>query len=891
MDFLPNAVCPSKPQENLSHTHRGYDGQSARVVGLSIPNAAVETVLQAIIPGLIQKPSQTIYGTRVEQLRRIRKESLSDDDDDEAEDSTMKASMEEDDECFPLGGGDKVRKIEVSGGNISLVVDFSGSLTGTSSHNAFESNVSCLKENQTQECLVGNLVWAMTKSKKWWPGEVVGYKADATESCFMVRYLGEGQLESWCAPSKLRPFKESFERLVSQRNDVGFFVAVEEAMTLLRNSLRLEMTCSCMSERNGKKPARKAKPLILREFSVDRLEPKEFVTQLKNLAGCVSSGGILEATVMQSRLSAFYSFCGHKQIPMDLLNQNEARRSFNGSKMEESEFVGSPSVVAGSSRRKFRKEWFRKFVSEVDYVSAREDLVDTSPSDLVSKLKLLAVDSSTCSEETENVGLFEWFFSKFRISVFHDENSYRMQLANMAGLNDLMVAKAAISKSKNVGKSKVEPFCGVSVAGAEQKTLESQKISEKSKIEVTGVANTEQKTFKLQKNSEKSKIEVVGGVSVADADQKAFESNTRAEKYRTYQRASKPKIPGLKTIKDTISRSDISSSVANEPSLQGKACMADTLSRPAATLVPDLNGGGNGLASAESDHLQKPETLVPPSALPQKERPFSMMLNFQAAAASTAAPRSNYGISGTGYVSSLTDLERKFTSADLCAKVTGTEKKKRGRKRKNPEAAHATNGIPDLNGTTKEPASVPPQAEPTQRRKRRKKEEMPNRSTRGITVLVLKFSSKESMPSKDDLTSTFSAFGPLDASETHVYEELSGAEVAFVSSGDAVEAVKSLDKANPFGENLVSFRLQQKLINVYRNIAPRMPEISHVSPLQKPKNAPISVESMKQNLMMMTSMLDKSGDHLSRDTKAKLKSDISALLEKISSMPSSSSSS
>lgn len=829
--------------------------------------------------------------------------------------------MEEDDECLTL------RKIEVSGGNISLVVDFSGSLTGASSHNALESNGSCLKENQTQESLVGNLVWAMTKSKKWWPGEVVGCKADAKESCFMVRYLGEGQLESWCAPSKLRPFKESFERLASQRNDVGFFVAVEEAMTLLRNSLKLEMTCSCMSERNGKKPARKTKPLILRDFSVDRLEPKEFVTRLKNLAECVSSGGILEATVMQSRLSAFYSFCGHKQIPMDQLNQNEARRSFNGSKMEESEFVGSPSVVAGSRRRKFRKEWFRKFVSEVDNVSAREDLVDTSPSDLVSKLKLLAVDSSTCSEEAENVGLFEWFFSKFRISVFHDENSYRMQLANMAGFNDLMVAKAAnpgtelrTSKSKNVGKSKIEPFCGVSVAGAEQKTFESQKIPEKSKIELIGcvsvsdteqkiseshenserskmeviggvsVANTEQKTFELQKNSEKSKIEVVGGVSVADADQKA---NIRAEKYRTYQRASKPKMPGLKTIKDTISRSDFSSSVANEPSLQGKACMADTLSRPSATLVPDLNSGGNALASAESDHLQKPETLVPPSPLPQKEeRPFSVMLNFQAAAAAAAAaPRSIYGASGTGYVSSLTDLERRFTSADLCAKVTGTEKKKRGRKRKNPEAAHATNGIPDLNGTTKEPASVPPQAEPTLRRKRRKKEEMPNRSTRGITVLVLKFSSKELMPSKDDLTSTFSAFGPLDASESHVYEELSGAEVAFVSSGDAVEAVKSLDKANPFGENLVSFRLQQKLINVYRNIAPSMPAISHVSPLQKPKNPPISVESMKQNLLMMTAMLDKSGDHLSRETKAKLKSDISALLEKISSMPSSSSSS
>ncbi|KAF8100072.1 hypothetical protein N665_0231s0012 [Sinapis alba] len=867
-------------------------------------------------------------------------------------------SMEQDDEGLAQGGGDdKVRKIEVSGGNISLVVDFSGSLTGTSSYNSFVSNGSCLKENQTQECLVGNLVWAMTKSKKWWPGEVVGFKADAKES-FMVRYLGESQLVSWCAPSKLRPFKESFEKVVSQRNDVGFFVAVEEAMSLLGKSLRLEMTCSCMAKRNGITPARngktrKTKPLILREFSVDRLEPQEFVSQLKNLAKCVSSGGILEVTVMQSRLSAFYSFCGHKQIPMDQLHhQSEVRKSFNASKMEDSEFVGSPSIVAGSSRRKFRKEWFRKFVSEVDNVSARDDLVDTSACDLVSKLKLLAVDS-TCSEDTENVGLFEWFFSKFRISVFHDENSYRMQLANMAGLQDLMVAKVAnpgtelrTYKSKNIVKSKSEPFCGVSVANtekktfesqkkstveasggvsvadADQKTSESQKNSEKSKIEVSGgvsvanteqnppepqvkskieviggvsVANTEQKTFESQKNSEKSNIEVVVGVSVADADQKASVSNIRAEKYLTYQRASK-----LKKIKDTISHSDFSSSVANEPfakdvqeklslqSVHGKACMADMLSRPAATPVPDLN---SGLPSAELDHLQKPEPF--PNALSQKERPFSVMLNFQAAAAA-AAQCSNYGTSGTGFVSSLTALERKFTSADLCAKVTAPEKKKRGRKRKNPEelpkVAHATNGIPDLNGTTKEPAPVQPQAEPTQRRKRRKKEEMPNRSTRGITILVLKFSSKESMPSRDDLTSTFSAFGPLDASETHVYEELSGAEVAFVSSGDAVEAVKSLDKANPFGESLVSFRLQQKLISVYRNISPRMPVISHVSPLQKPKNTPISVESMKQNLLMMTAMLDKSGDQVSRETKAKLKSDITALLQKISSMPSSSSS-
>ncbi|KAF8094950.1 hypothetical protein N665_0348s0033 [Sinapis alba] len=626
------------------------------------------------------------------------------------------------------------------------------------------------------------------KSKKWWPGEVVGFKADA----FMVRYLGQRQLVSWCAPSKLKPFKENFEEMVNQREDVGFFVAVEKAMTLLGNSLKLEMTCSCIAERNGviMPAALKAKPLILREFSVDGMEAREFVSELKNLGKCVSSAGILELTVMQSRLSAFYSFCGHKQISMDQLHEKEVRQS----KMkDDGQFVGSPSVVAGSSRRRFRKEWFRKFVSEVHNASVKDDLANTSPSDLVSKLKLLAVDYKCPEEETENMSLFEWFFSKFRISVFHDENAYRMRLANMAGLEDLMVAKDANRGTEH--RSKIKRFSG--------------------------------------------------GVSVTDT-----------------------------VSKHTISHSDFPTCVepfAKESpiqSLNGKACMTDTLSRPATIYVPDLNGGGN---PAEFDHLQKPETSIPPKVLPQQEgRP-----NFQ-----VAAQCSNYvGVSGVGIVSSQPASERNLTN------VTGLEKKKRGRKRKkadDPIVAHATSGIPDLNGIATEP-----QAESS---KRRKKEELPNGLTRGITILLLKFASKVSMPSRDDLTSTFSAFGPLDASETHVSEEFSGAQVAFVSSGDAIEAVKSLEKANPFGyETLVSFRLQQKLISVQRNIAPRMPVISHVVSRSPKLNN--SVDSMKQNLLMMTAMLEKSGDRLSRETKAKLKSEVTELLEKVTSMPSSSSSS
>ncbi|XP_019102281.1 PREDICTED: serine/threonine-protein kinase ATM-like isoform X2 [Camelina sativa] len=788
--------------------------------------------------------------------------------------SVKEALMEEEDE----EGGDKVRKIQVSGGNISLVVDFSGSLTGNSSHNVFESKGSCVneslvkrngyREDETQEFLIGNLVWVMNKYKKWWPGEVVDFKADAKDS-FMVRFIGQSHLVSWFASSKLKPFKESFEQVRNHRNDIGFFAALEKAMSLLSNSLTLDMTCSCIADGNGivsakNVPTWKSKPLILREFSVDRLEPKEFVTQLKDIAKCVSNAGVLESRVMHCRLSAFYTLFGHKQIPMNQLHENEGRKSFTA-KMNDSQFIGSPSVVAGNSRNRFRKEWFRKFVSEVDNVSARDHLVNVPPSDLISNLKLLAVDQN-CSQETENTGLFEWFFSKFRISVFHDENAYKMQLANMAGFKDLMLARNAnrgthqkTSKSKKLGKSKIELFSGVTVADTEKKTFESQ-------------------------ISEKSKIESLNCVSTPDNEQEA----------------SKSKNSGKTKINHIIGHSDSSSSVANKllskdfqetPLVRfpdGRpTMMGDTLSRTAATLVPDLNSGGNALDIVEYEHFQRPEMLMPPNVCPQEEnRPRSMILNFQ-----VTSPCSTNKVSGTQFVSSQPASFRHFTSEDL---FTGSGKKKRGRKRKNaqelPIVAHSTTGIPDLNGMITEPASVLPQVEPTQRRRRRRKEELSNGITRGITILFLNFSSRVSMPSRDDLTSRFSAFGPLDSSETHVSEEFSGAQVAFVSSSDAIEAVKSLEKANPYGETLVSFRLQQKLITVQRNIAPRMPVISHVSPIPIANNIPTSVESMRQNLLIMTAMLEKSGDSLSRETKAKLKSEITGLLEKVSSMPSSSSS-
>ncbi|XP_015079453.1 uncharacterized protein LOC107023311 [Solanum pennellii] len=232
------------------------------------------------------------------------------------------------------------------------------------------------------------------------------------------------------------------------------------------------------------------------------------------------------------------------------------------------------------------------------------------------------------------------------------------------------------------------------------------------------------------------------------------------------------------------------------------------------------------------------------------------------------------------------------------SQITGlvSSAKGEGKKRKRKEKAliiqNTSSALPDLNGQVTDPnlkgkevtemSSVSGQAKPKQKRRRATKSAaigIPNPNGDQNTLLLY-FTPGSPVPSKEYICATFASFGPLEESKT-LYLNDSTAQVVFAKDSDAMEALQSLQSRNPFGPSLVSYRL--------RHVSTSQPAALLSGAVPSNGEGPDLVV-IKQNLESMTTMLEKAGDNISPEIKAKLESEVKGFLEKVSTMVGSSSS-
>ncbi|KAG8637800.1 uncharacterized protein LOC110601571 isoform X1 [Manihot esculenta] len=170
-------------------------------------------------------------------------------------------------------------------------------------------------------------------------------------------------------------------------------------------------------------------------------------------------------------------------------------------------------------------------------------------------------------------------------------------------------------------------------------------------------------------------------------------------------------------------------------------------------------------------------------------------------------------------------------------------------------------------------------------------------------ALYVTFGPGSSLPSKNDLLKIYGKFGALNKDETDMLYTNYCAKVVFLKSSEAEEAFNDSQLSSPFGSANVTFRLR------YLSAETKTRELKEISRSKQPSSlakegtataemASASQSSgsevsqlnyIKQKLEMVTSLVETSEGKISQDLKSILESEMKVLLEKVSTMISSSS--
>lgn len=322
--------------------------------------------------------------------------------------------------------------------------------------------------------------------------------------------------------------------------------------------------------------------------------------------------------------------------------------------------------------------------------------------------------------------------------------------------------------------------------------------------------------------------------------------------------------------------------------------------------IPDLNGNATDHNSAGKSLAGS--SAVTPQGQPQQKRAESdvgratgsmLLLNFTPGQPLPSKESLNEAFirfgpvveAGTQYIS---DSSAQVVFAQSCDAEGAYKSLEKSSPFGTALASYHLNCHPAANNSTGKAladlSAITSQGKP-QRRKRRRT--TPNVGRTTGNTLILNFTPGHPLPSKESLNDTFIRFGPVVEAETKFLSDTS-AQIVFARSSDAEGACQSLSKSSPFGAALASYHLPRHPAAMVPTTV--LPTDALKFPMLPSGKAPPNGEApdlmyIKQNLEMMTAMLEKAGDNISPEMKAKLESEVKGFLKKVSAMVGSSSSS
>lgn len=564
--------------------------------------------------------------------------------------------------------------------------------------------------------------------------------------------------------------------------------------------------------------------------------------------------------------------------------------------------VSTKSDAMGScSGQKSRKKGSKK-PSNGNQIVSKADNIDACSAELLSELFSAACDYSYLSRSKYSDSL-KRFYTSFRIFVFLDadiacENIESRQKSNLE--KSLSEADRKMEGSKVVkasAKESVENSVGKKPSKAANARAK-RKLILLEKMEGTKVAKTSESIgISLGKISSEE-------AANARAKRRLILRDLRAKKKKEQAAA----MESTKTAFDIGSRQkrNLEKSLLPEK-IDQKLPDIDSIAR-----LPDLNGTQPSLSvkhipvGEASTNLGKslPEQRSNGLASPNLKNGFAQMI-FASTPSSKAAPftpqnNPQPNVANTGFSSFIQQSLHMGISASSASKP---ERKKRIRKEKTSQDASV---IPDLNTNAsdmKSPGKTLPEgnhasaegkSDTNESGSNAKIKRVVNKVEDPGGSILLNFAPGCTVPPKETLVAKFSRFGLLKESEIQVLDD-SSVKIAYERSSDARFAYRSFGKSNTFGESLLSFKLDCVPVPDPKKATEKKHPLQMPKPLV-PVNAcknPTTAKELpdmsfiRQNVEKMKLTLEKAGDRLSPEMRAKLESEIKGFLDKISAASSS----